>query len=165
LPTAAVERVQDLFVPGTRVWDEQLVRRSFVEPEAAEILKIKPGMSLVSDVKAWAFEKHGQYSVRSAYRLLKVEQAAMAMAATGETGASGERQHWQTVWKLDVPPKVRVFWWRVLHNSLPSKFELKRRHVAKESFCEYCGDPEETLYHVAIQCPLARRFWAEVKKG
>jgi len=43
-------------------------------------------------------------------------------------------------------------------------FELKRRHIAKESFCEYCGDPEETLYHVAIQCPLARRFWAEVKK-
>ncbi|CAD6237159.1 unnamed protein product [Miscanthus lutarioriparius] len=157
LPTAAVERVQDLFVPGTRVWDEQLVRRLFVEPEAAEILKIKPGMSLVSDVKAWAFEKHGQYLVRSAYRLLKVEQAA------GETGASRECQHWQTVWKLDVPPKVRVFWWRVLHNSLPSKFELKRRHVAKESFCEYCGDPEETLYHVAIQCPLARRFWAELE--
>ena len=121
-------------------------------------MKIKPGMSLVSDVKAWAFEKHGQYSVRSAYRLLKVEQAA------GETGASRECEHWQTVWKLDVPPKVRVFWRRVLHNSLPSKFELKRRHVAKESFCEYCGDPEETLYHVAIQCPLARRFWAEVKK-
>jgi hypothetical protein len=67
-----------------------------VEPEAAEILKIKPGMSLVSDVKAWVFEKHGQYSVCSAYRLLKDEQAATAMAATGETGASRERQHWQT---------------------------------------------------------------------
>jgi len=91
LPTAAVERVQDLFVLGTRVWDEQLVRRSFVEPEAAEILKIKPRMSLSSDVRAWAFEKHGQYSVRSAYRLLKDEQAATAMAATGETRASGER--------------------------------------------------------------------------
>lgn len=94
----------------------------------------------MSDVKARAFEKHGQYSVRSAYRLLKDEQAATAMAATGETGASRERQHWQTVWKLDVPSKVRVFWWRVL-----SKFELKRRHVAKESFGEYCGDPEETF--------------------
>jgi hypothetical protein len=86
---AAVEQVQDLFVPSTCVWDERLVHRSFVELEAAEILEIKPGMSLVSDVRAWAFEKHGQYSVRSAYKLLKDEQAATAMAATVKPGPPG----------------------------------------------------------------------------
>ena len=63
-----------------------------------------------------------------------------------------------------MPPKVRVFWWRVLHNSLPSKAELNRRHVARESFCEVCGDPDESLYHIFFQCPVARRFWTEVKK-
>lgn len=37
--------------------------------------------------------------------------------------------------------------------------------MAKESFCEACSDPEESLYHVMFQCPLARRFWAEIKKS
>ena len=62
-----------------------------------------------------------------------------------------------------MPPKVRVFWWRILHNSLPSKAELKRRHVEKESHCEVCGDPDETLYHIIFSCTVARKFWGEVK--
>ena len=79
------------------------------------------------------------------YRLLKEDQMAAAMAAQGETMASGDERAWSAVWKLNVPPKVHVFWWRVLHNSLPSKVELKRRHVAMESFCEMCGDPDESM--------------------
>ena len=35
-----------------------------------------------------------------------------------------------------------------MHNSLPSNAEMKRRHIAKESHCEMCGDPDETLYHI-----------------
>jgi hypothetical protein len=52
----------------------------------------------------------------------------------------------------------------VLHDALPSRAKLKRLHVAKESLCEVCGDPEESIYHVIWQCPVAKRFWAEVKK-
>jgi hypothetical protein len=89
LPTVNVNRVHELFIPGTRVWDEQHVRRSFMALEAAEILKVKPNNSMVSDVRAWAFERHGHYSVRSAYRLLKEEQTATAMAVSGETSSSG----------------------------------------------------------------------------
>jgi len=91
--------------------------------------------------------------------LLKEDQTAAAMATADETRASGEDRSWSEVWKLNVPPKVRVFWWQVLHNSLPLKAELKRRHVAMESFCEMCGDPDESLYHVIFQCPMAKRFW------
>jgi hypothetical protein len=42
--------------------------------------------------------------------------------------------------------------------------ELKRKHVAMESFCEMCGDPDESLYHIIFLCPVARRFWGEVRK-
>jgi hypothetical protein len=90
LPTTNVNRVHELFILGTRVWDEQHVRRSFMALEAAEILKVKPNNSIVSDVWAWAFERHGHYSVRSAYRLLKEEQTATAMGVSGETSSSGD---------------------------------------------------------------------------
>lgn len=106
--TAAVNRVYELFIPGTRVWDEQLVRSNFMALEAAEILKIKPGFSLNSDVRAWAPERHGQYSVRSTYRLLKEEQTMMAMSKIVETVSSGDHHHWRAVWKLKLLPKIRV---------------------------------------------------------
>ncbi|RLM80103.1 hypothetical protein C2845_PM12G09240 [Panicum miliaceum] len=72
-PSADAELVCDLFVHGTRMWNEEVVRDSFMALEAEETLKIKPSANLVEDVEAWAFEKNGVYSVRSAYRLLKNE--------------------------------------------------------------------------------------------
>jgi hypothetical protein len=107
--TAVTERVCDLFVSGTRVWDEEKVRKSFMALDVVEVLKIKPSVRLENDVLAWAFERNGIYSVRSAYRLLKEDQMAVAMAATGETGASKDEHAWSAVWKMSVPPKVRVF--------------------------------------------------------
>jgi len=95
--------------------------------------------------------------------MLKEDQTAMTMANSSEAMSSGTERAWQAVWKIRVPPKVRVFWWRILHNSLPSKAELKRRHVEKESHCEVCGDPDETLYHIIFSCTVARKFWGEVK--
>ena len=41
------------------------------------------------------------YSVRSAYRLLKNDQAAMAMAATAEASASGEDRAW-TIYGMEA---------------------------------------------------------------
>jgi len=61
--------VRDLFVPGTRVWDEEAVRKSFMALDAVEVLKTKPSNRLENDVLAWAFERNGTYSVRSVYRL------------------------------------------------------------------------------------------------
>ena len=41
---------------------------------------------------------------------------------------------------------------------------MKRRHIEKESFCEVCGDPDGSLYHVFFLCPVAKRLWAEIKR-
>jgi hypothetical protein len=41
-PGTQIEKVSDLFIPGTRMWNEQLVRDSFCAYEAEEILKLKP---------------------------------------------------------------------------------------------------------------------------
>lgn len=89
---------------------------------------------------------------------------ASSMANTNEMSSSGDSNSWSVLWKLNFPPKIRVFCWRVMHNSLPSKFELKRRHVAKESHCEMCGDAAESLYHVFFSFPVVKRLWAEVKR-
>jgi hypothetical protein len=52
LHTADDEIVSDLFIPSTCVWDERVVRKSFMSLEAAEVLKIKPGVNLENDILA-----------------------------------------------------------------------------------------------------------------
>ncbi|OEL35903.1 hypothetical protein BAE44_0003078, partial [Dichanthelium oligosanthes] len=64
-------------------------------------------------LQAWAFEKHGCYSVRSAYKLLKQEQTIRLEAAADNPSVSDTGQWWRRVWKLNIPPKIRIFWWRV----------------------------------------------------
>jgi hypothetical protein len=110
LPGATAEKVHDLFIPGTRNWDEKEVRKSFMAIEANEVLKVKPSSRSHEDVLAWALEKNGFYSVCSAYRVLKQEQMAMVMASSAEKSASESLVCWEQVWKMPIPPKVRVFW-------------------------------------------------------
>ena len=70
---------------------------------------------------------------------------------------------WRKVWKLAVLPKVWVFWWRVLNDFLPTRQELCRRHVEPISYCEVCGNPEESIKHVLLDCTVAKHFWTQTK--
>ncbi|OEL33874.1 hypothetical protein BAE44_0005107, partial [Dichanthelium oligosanthes] len=45
-----------LFLPGSRQWNEQLIRM-----DADEILKMKPGNTMEEDILAWAFDKGGSF--------------------------------------------------------------------------------------------------------
>ena len=56
--------------------------------------------------------------VRSAYRKLAAPVPSQASASADDT--------WKRIWKLVVPPKVKVFWWRVLHEFIPTKNILHR---------------------------------------
>jgi hypothetical protein len=116
------EKVCDLFLPDSRQWDEDLVRASLSAFDADAILRMKPGSRLDEDIEAWAFEKNGVFSVRSCYRMLKHENDQKEDFDRNETSSTGDNNWWKCVWKLKVPPKIRIFWWRVLNNFLPSDF-------------------------------------------
>jgi hypothetical protein len=63
-----------------------------------------------------------------------------------------------------VPPKVRVFWWRIVNGYLPTRGILHGRHIEHTPNCEVCGVDEESIKHVLMDCTIAKNFWAEVKK-
>ncbi|GJN28463.1 hypothetical protein PR202_gb16590 [Eleusine coracana subsp. coracana] len=95
LPDASVTMVSELFVLNTRIWDEQLVRDTFIHIDAEKILRIRPGVRLSEDVDAWSLERHGQYSVRSAYRLLKDEQISREEQQADGRGSSVVQSWWK----------------------------------------------------------------------
>ena len=68
-----VMHVKDLFYPGTRIWDSGLLERTFL-PWDAEMIKVIPvSEGWVADLLNWPLTPDGNYSVKSAYRMLMDE--------------------------------------------------------------------------------------------
>lgn len=146
--------VADLLTPSGE-WNEELIKQVFVNVDAHAILST-PVRGLGDDVWAWEPEGHGlYYTVRSAYRRLCDEQCRQLEEHWASS--SGDIT-WTRIWKLSVPPKVRVFWWRVVNGFLPTRGVLHRRHVEPIPFCEVCGADDESIKHALLDCTMARMF-------
>lgn len=104
----------DLNMPATWVaelmtpsggWNEDLIKQTFLAVDAHAILST-PARGIGPDVWAWGTERHCIYTVRSAYRVLYDDQCRQR--EENQASSSGDTT-WARIWKLCVPPKVRVF--------------------------------------------------------
>ncbi|XP_065628784.1 uncharacterized protein LOC112036084 [Quercus suber] len=77
--------------------------------------------------------------VRSAYKLA----LEMEMVHNGNSGkASNNRSNklfWKTIWRLNVPNKVKSFAWRVSKNIISTKANLSHRKVIDNPTYEACS--------------------------
>ena len=144
-------------------WDDHLIRNSFLPSDADAILSIPLG-GLDCDTLAWAFEKHGMYSVRSAYHCLSSNAAARRhIDPTSSRGS--DHPMWRLCWQLKVLPKIKHFWWRVLHEFIPTMGILKRRHIEHIGACSLCGNNDESIFHAIISCPSIKAIWKAVNEA
>ena len=89
-----------------------------------------------------------EYSVRSAYRVLRGEKEG------------GTKQLYSSFWMIKVLPSTHVNAWRVLENKLATKANLKRRGIELKSIlCCLCGANEETTSHLFFCCKIALLVW------
>lgn len=83
--------------------------------DVQEVLRIRLSDRVQEDYLAWHYESSGIFSVRSAYWVAQRLQAAPE--SRGQEGSSrvsdGSRSLWRLIWSAQVPPKVRVFAWRL----------------------------------------------------
>jgi ABC-type taurine transport system substrate-binding protein len=76
---------------------------------------------------------------------------------------TGDRRIWDTIWKTDVPQKVRIFAWRAAANSLAVKDNLHRRIHKIDPVCSICGMEDEDVHHALIRCTLAKALRQEMR--
>ena len=104
------------------------------------------------DLLLWRADPGGYYSIKSAYNLLKDVDSHVT-----EDSAS------KIIWSLKIPPRTSAFSWRIFKNRLPSKVNLRRRHVELPSYnCPLCDVEEETVGHVMYSCIKTRYLWWEI---
>jgi hypothetical protein len=102
-----VRRVAELINQEDHTWKEDLVRKIFMPYDAEEILKIRLPKYEEEDLISWRPEKHGLFTVRSAYNLaLDLHNKT---PPSSSTSTNGDRGMWKTIWASKAPPKVKIF--------------------------------------------------------
>ncbi|KAL0432092.1 UNVERIFIED_CONTAM: hypothetical protein Sradi_0835200 [Sesamum radiatum] len=131
-------------------WNEPLIRAEFSPEDTGCILSISPRGQEVEDELIWHYEAHGRFSVRSAYLL--------ASTLREDGAGSNPRVGWQFIWKSKAPPKVLMFAWRCVHNSLPTADNEEEDDL--NGGCAGCFAIEENIIHSLLHCSFARLVWA-----
>ena len=105
------------------------------------------------DHLVWAGTKHGDYTVRSAYHMVKEN-------GIREGGSCSNAQDmaalWKGIWKINCARVVKTFLWQACTNILPTKKLLFKRHIMADPLCPICGLEIESIGHILWACPSAK---------
>ncbi|KAL5548431.1 hypothetical protein UlMin_003662 [Ulmus minor] len=100
-------------------------------------------------------DKKGLYTVQSAYRLGITELTKYDPSPSQSSMLSW----WNTLWASEIPPKIKIFWWRIVHNIIPTSWNLRNNHIPASLECKLCGFGYETTVHALFWCPLVKKWW------
>lgn len=153
---SSVMVVKDLFLPGSKLWNTELIDQNFFPWEAESIKRIPVSLHTEEDLLIWPRTPDGIYSVKSAYQLLASKSQ---QAQAGPLDVDAGKRFWNGIWKLQVLNKVRHFMWRASSESLPTNSNLFKRHILSDSSCSLCEDHPEDVLHCLWLCDYAKCVW------
>ena len=148
-------RVADLIDKEGGCWKEDVIRQTFLPVDADVILRLPLCTSWPADKLIWHFTSNGAFSVKSAYHLVR---ATLNLDLPSSSGGP-RRSLWRSIWGLEVPPRIRLFGWRVGVGALPTKRNIARRVRGFDMKCAWCGHHEESDVHALFACPMAEEIW------
>ena len=106
----------------------------------------------------WQHNTGGSYFVSLGYKLLMEDIDNTEKAKTGELGPSimeGSqqiKQMWNTLWKLNIKHKIKLFIWKCIKGALPIREAIFRRTGLGDSICRTYGESQEIVEHVLLSC-------------
>ncbi|KAM0922814.1 hypothetical protein ACQ4PT_005932 [Festuca glaucescens] len=161
----------EIAIPALRTWkrvirdDQKAVNNSNEVPakeaelfhdhdvQVIQSLRIPPHVQ--EDRVTWHYESNGIFSFKSAYRLALKLKHQYRGDESSSTNTNGDRALWNCIWKANVPPKVRIFAWRLANDTLATRNNKLKRKLEFTDRCTICGTPCEDGHHAVIRCPKA----------
>lgn len=156
-PALANNKVSSIMSMEHRGWDDEILKDLFNDRDQDCIRSVPLNEDMRQYRIYWSKESSGEYSVRSAYRLLQVQKALWRQ--------EDNDSFWRKIWKIRALPKVLNLVWRSLSQCLPTMMLLRQKHVRVESSCPVCRRENETISHVFMRCPIALQCWQLVTPG
>ncbi|KAJ1699592.1 hypothetical protein LUZ63_008104 [Rhynchospora breviuscula] len=105
-------------------------------------LDSNPTLALATDRDSfrWNLNSNGIFSVNSFYRFQKEFPKHKSLLFQ--------------LWKLNIPPRMKIFAWQLSLNKIATLDNLKKRGWQLPSFCTLCASDEETADHMFNSCKL-----------
>ncbi|KAG2288384.1 hypothetical protein Bca52824_047988 [Brassica carinata] len=134
-------------------WNMELINR-ILPIEALDIFTIRPSKTGSKDSHTWIPTKSGEYTTKSGYYtgLNRINATARGTVTPGHCDWMSD------IWTNPVPPKIRVFLWKIVRGTLPLGSNLATRGLNTNTNCIFCG-LEETVHHLFINCQFAASIW------
>lgn len=66
---------------------------------------------------------------------------------------------WKFIWNLQIPPKLKHFWWKACGNYLATKENLHRRKWNPSPSCPICKNYVESIEHILFGCKWTEAVW------
>ncbi|XP_026383523.1 uncharacterized protein LOC113279021 [Papaver somniferum] len=143
-------KVMDLLIQGTSNWNEPLIESIFPS-NIADIVKNIYVSEDEKDTHIWTYTQAGKFSTKSCYKIFVNSMSNTLIASA---------YPWKKLWSKNyIVPKILVFIWKLLHNGLAVKGNLKRINNYMDVSCTFCKHKEETVVHLFFNCPWARTFF------
>lgn len=102
---------------------------------AEKIGRISIPVNNMEDERCWGLTGSGVFSTKSATWL------AHGLNMKEENTSYG----W--LWKVDVPPKIKIFLWQLQFQAWPVRHELRRRDMQINHECPLCEEEGEDINH------------------
>lgn len=70
---------------------------------------------------------------------------------------------WGKFWNLKIPPKVKIFIWKVIQNYIPTELNLAKHHIPTQGMCFLCKFHLDSTCHSFFFCDVpiwkTSSFW------
>ena len=63
------------------------------------------------------------------------------------------------MWAAPIPPKIKIFWWKLLHNSIPTSWNRSNNHIPVNLECKICDFGMVTSIHALFLCLIIKKLW------
>ncbi|XP_043814057.1 uncharacterized protein LOC122723980 [Manihot esculenta] len=138
-----ITRVVQLINPSSKLWDATILSRNFEPADVEKIRAITLSIFAREDWLVWNFEKSGVYSVMSSYWKAKDLSRRAAMEPNGNPSPSSSSHNscfWKSLWKTNVPSKLRIFLWLFCLVRLPfwfnSPLQLRSSYLSSSTMMD-----------------------------
>ncbi|KAL0402408.1 UNVERIFIED_CONTAM: hypothetical protein Slati_4270700 [Sesamum latifolium] len=98
----------------------------------------------------WAPSKSGKFSTKAAFHAIQ----RITTQEDPDAEVLGKR-----IWSLDLHNRLKIFIWRTLFDTLPTRGKLNQFFQIRESNCPFCDFQTETAHHLFLCCPFSKKIW------
>lgn len=150
--------ISDLWIPGTRRWNVDLIRNLFGNYHANFIANIIVFDGDNPDALIWKHTPSGKCTTKSAYQNFK-PHVYVDQTIPRTTFCSTIKNILADTWKENgMPPRVQVFAWRLLRQAIPTASRVAMRSSKVTENCKRCEKQEDDT-HLFFLCDFARAVW------